>query len=206
MWLIIIGSAVVLGGGIWLLRRLTMKAYKAAQPDLYCPLGKGKCPGFLEQLETHPVGSEDFLISHLVHARPGYWKYATAHHSATFASAGVHYARSFANWHVSNNKWGCLGYHIVVERDGLLTTGFVFDQASFGIHVGKHNGHNIGICFAGNLETQHLSAAQYIALRNLRVALIAYIPDVALKTHKDWLSTTCPGARFPYSTWTRWGG
>jgi len=183
-----------------------MKAYKGTQPDLYCPLGKNKCPGLLEAIETHTAGSEDSLIAHLVHTRPGYWNYATAHHSATFASAGVHSVRAFANWHVTNNKWGCLGYHIVVERDGLLATGFLFDQASFGIHVRNHNGHNIGICFAGNLQTQCLSVQQAAALRNLRMALIAYIPDIKLKTHRDWMATTCPGAHFPYSNWTRWGG
>jgi N-acetylmuramoyl-L-alanine amidase len=81
-------------------------------------------------------------------------------------------------------------YHFVVELDGSVVQCLKLNE--LGAHVGKHNHHNIGICYVGgrgldNKYKDTRTPAQKAALRSLDKQLKASYSSITVsKGHRDW--------------------
>ena len=54
------------------------------------------------------------------------------------------------SWHVKGNGWSDIGYHFVIELDGVVKTGRPLHRA--GAHTKGHNATSIGICYVGGID------------------------------------------------------
>lgn len=96
-----------------------------------------------------------------------------------------------------NNGWSGIGYHYYVRKSGEIHRGR--PEWAVGAHVANHNGHTIGVCAEGNYETETaMPPAQLAALRALVAELRARYPDAAIKRHRDYMATACPGKYYPF--------
>lgn len=53
-------------------------------------------------------------------------------------------------WHVQGNGWRDIGYHYVIDLDGVIHAGR--PEAEAGAHVAGHNADSLGICYVGGLD------------------------------------------------------
>lgn len=128
-------------------------------------------------------------------------------------------ARNAFNWRLPH-----IGYHFVLDLDGMIWTGRHLDEV--GAHVAGHNGDSVGICLVGGIEREaRYTAAQWASLWALVNALtdrlgVPMAPGgrMGVCGHRDlspdsdgdgqvepheWLKT-CPG--FSVSAWLRANG
>ena len=100
-------------------------------------------------------------------------------------------------WHLANGWAGC-GYHFLVRKDGTIYRGR--PENKLGAHTSNHNTGSLGICFEGSYNTETMSENQIKAGQEL----ITYLLDkynllkANVYKHKDFNSTDCPGANFPF--------
>lgn len=111
-----------------------------------------------------------------------------------------------ANYHIQNNGWGGIGYHFIIDQDGIVY--YVGDISTARANVADLNEAVIGIClignFSGNIEptTEQLAGAH-----KLCEFLINYPGLVNIKSwdkivgHKELPNqqTDCPG-----DNWDKW--
>jgi len=111
------------------------------------------------------------------------------HHTAVDAS------RSWAvvaAYHVNGNNWPGIGYHLGIARDGALS--YLGDIGTVRYHAGRANADSIGVCFAGNFETDVPTAAALATFDRLYAVLDAYIGrGLEIVGHRDVGQTACPG-------------
>src|SRR5262249_47022704 len=67
--------------------------------------------------------------------------------------------------HVNENRWGDIGYHFMIDRDGTIYEGRSLRYQ--GAHVSGHNPGKIGIAFLGDYTTQDNTRAQIGSARYL---------------------------------------
>ena len=100
-------------------------------------------------------------------------------------------------WHLANGWAGC-GYHFLVRKDGTIYRGR--PENKLGAHTSNHNTGSLGICFEGSYNKETMPSEQLRAGQEL----ITYLCDkysllkANVYKHKDFNSTDCPGANFPY--------
>lgn len=100
-------------------------------------------------------------------------------------------------WHL-NNGWAGIGYHFFVRKDGTIYRGR--PENKLGAHTSNHNTGSLGICFEGSYNKETMPSEQLIAGQEL----ITYLCDkysllkANVYKHKDFNSTDCPGANFPF--------
>lgn len=100
-------------------------------------------------------------------------------------------------WHL-NNGWAGCGYHFFVRKDGTIYRGR--PENKLGAHTANHNTGSLGICFEGAYNTETMNEIQIKAGQEL----ITYLCDkhgllkANVYKHKDFNSTDCPGANFPF--------
>lgn len=141
----------------------------------------------------------------------------SVHHTATPNDAlGSDWAarvRSIWRYHTISNNWGDIGYHFLIDPNGVIYSGRlngVRDNGTVidGAHVFGYNRANIGISLMGTFSDVAPSTASQNALNSLiawitttyhitpnTTAYYAY-KNVTLNTivgHRDIGSTTCPG-------------
>lgn len=107
-----------------------------------------------------------------------------------------------------NPQFGALGYHFVIDVDGMIESARHLDER--GAHVAGHNINTIGLCCVG---TDKFTMAQWRSLRTKCVELLALYPHARVCGHRDlspdtnrngvvepneWLKT-CPG--FDVTDW-----
>lgn len=101
-------------------------------------------------------------------------------------------------WHL-NNGWSGCGYHFFVRKDGSIYRGR--PENKLGSHTGNYNTGSLGVCFEGNFNKEHMPAEQLKSGQEL----ITYLVDkygllkANVYKHKDFNSTDCPGANFPFN-------
>jgi N-acetylmuramoyl-L-alanine amidase len=109
-------------------------------------------------------------------------------------------------WHVKENGWLDVGYHLVICRDGTVETGRPL--WAVGAHVGGHNATSIGVCLVGGSDThgreeRNFTPSQWQSLKTVvKVLLQAYlITDV--KGHREFpgVSKYCPS--FDVAQWLK---
>lgn len=84
--------------------------------------------------------------------------------------------------------WRCIGYHLVVDLDGLVEQGRPL--SAIGAHALGHNAKSIGVCYVGGLDAAGRPAdtrtpAQRKSLRSLLENLHQRYPDARILGHRD---------------------
>lgn len=106
-------------------------------------------------------------------------------------------------WHVQERKWKDIGYHYLIDRNGVLALGRPVEQV--GAHVQGHNTGTIGICLIGghgSAETDKFSdnftATQDTVLRVLLNDLKRQHPGIVkISGHNQYAAKACPGFNVP---------
>jgi len=109
----------------------------------------------------------------------------------------VHHAAATATleeidaWHLARG-WSGVGYHFVVEKDGLIRLGRPVHVQ--GAHARFHNADTIGVCVAVDAR-DGVPALAWRALVSLVHDLMRQhqIPQDGVVGHRDVGSTVCPG-------------
>lgn len=116
-------------------------------------------------------------------------RYIVVHHSAS----KTHKAEDFARWHVEERDWAGIGYHEVIEKDGLVCITQRYKTRSN--HVKNNNTASIGICLSGNFQYEEPTKAQLKSLDSRIKSIRKKFPQsLEVKGHKDLQpSTSCCG-------------
>ncbi|HEY0821393.1 MAG TPA: N-acetylmuramoyl-L-alanine amidase [Rhizobacter sp.] len=141
-------------------------------------------------------------------------KNIVVHHAAGFAAAdvvtGKKRVRDVQRLHQERRGWRDIGYHFLIDAAGNVYQGRPFfrgkalrdlPQFAIGAHVLNMNPRKLGICLLGcfhppaggcNDQPSELALASLEALA--RFVCVNYRADPReIKTHRDFLSTDCPG-------------
>ena len=105
-------------------------------------------------------------------------------------------------WHVEDNGWKDIGYHFLIDRDGIVANGRPIEQV--GAHTMGHNVGSIGISLFGG----HGSAAngnfedsftplQDASLHALIMKLVAIYKIAKVSGHNQYAAKACPGFYVP---------
>lgn len=108
------------------------------------------------------------------------------HHSA---DNGTPY--SIADYHVGTKKWPGIGYHFLIDKNGVVYQSNDIDTVSY--HLANQNTISLGICCIGNFEEDKPTDAQVESLIWLLACIRAVIGHKPIFGHKDKGSTLCPG-------------
>lgn len=117
--------------------------------------------------------------------------YIVVHHTATPSYATV---ESIRNYHVNIRGWRDIGYHYLVQRDGVIRLGRP-DHIQ-GAHCSGHNADSIGVALIGNFEETPLGMeveTQVNSLKMLLQDLTLRYKDARVVGHKELAATLCPG-------------
>lgn len=100
-------------------------------------------------------------------------------------------------WHL-NNGWSGCGYHFFIRKDGSIYRGR--PENCLGAHTSNHNTGSLGICFEGSFNKETMTEAQLKSGQELTTYLCDKynLLKANVYRHKDFNSTDCPGANFPY--------
>lgn len=127
-------------------------------------------------------------------------KYLAIHHSA---SPDTQTPMEIANYHINHNGWGGIGYHFLIDKNGVVY--YVGDISTARANVANLNDAVIGICLIGNF-TQGMAPTgeQLDSTNKLCDFFINNFPQlnlswVSVMGHKDLpgQSTACPGDDWP---------
>jgi len=133
----------------------------------------------------------------------------TIHCSATKPSMNTT-VEDIRRWHTdpkpNGNGWSDIGYHYVVERNGIIREGRPLEEV--GAHVKGHNEGNIGICLIGGMSEDGKPEFNYTGtqmegvLEIVRDLKCKFGYDTEVLGHNDLDSNkTCPN--FNVKAW--WG-
>lgn len=93
-------------------------------------------------------------------------------------------------WHVKDNGWAAIGYHVVIRRDGTIEAGRPLDAV--GAHVASRNSDSVGICliggkgpYAGLDPTKHYTNEQLVSLVAVVKDLLTQYPEATVLGHRD---------------------
>ena len=105
-------------------------------------------------------------------------------------------------WHVKDNGWSDIGYHLLIDRDGTIASGRPIERD--GAHTKGRNTGTIGVALIGGhggAETDqfsdHYTAAQEASLVTLINDLNRRFGKLALSGHNQWAAKACPCFNVP---------
>jgi len=117
---------------------------------------------------THIPGTRDCRDKLLKHPRKTYSvrplsdiQKIAIHHSLTKTGS----AESFARYHINHHDWPGIGYHFVIEKDGVVKWCNELTVKSY--HVGKSNAFTVGVCLVGDFREEILEDRQLTPLMKL---------------------------------------
>lgn len=123
--------------------------------------------------------------------------YLAIHHSG---GSDTQTPKEIADYHINTNGWGGIGYHFLIDKDGVVY--YVGDIQTARANVANLNEQVIGICLIGSfMEGREPTIAQLDSAHKLCDFLIQ-LPDLAniktwdvVKGHKELPAqeTDCPG-------------
>jgi len=113
-------------------------------------------------------------------------------------------AREIRQWHVRDNGWRDIGYHMVIRRSGALEPGRDLDDV--GAHVAGHNSNSIGICLVGgvgadNKPESNFTPPQWATLEIVLRMLSRIYPAAKVRGHRDFAAKACPS--FDVVAWAK---
>lgn len=128
--------------------------------------------------------------------------YLAIHHTA---GPDTQTPEQIANYHINNNRWGGIGYHFLIAKNG--TVYYVGDISTARANVANLNEQVLGICLIGNFTAGRVpSNEQLDSAHKLCDFFINNYPDLSnvnswdkVRGHKELpgQSTTCPGDNWP---------
>lgn len=139
------------------------------------------------------------------------------HHSAgnTASSDFAAVVRSYWNFHANGRNWGDIGYHWLVDPNGVLYQGRAFNldgnKNIMGTHAGGFNTNSMGICVIGDYTNIRPSEIAYATMNEVLawkadergidpLGSSLHTPSGNVQRHivghRDVTSTACPGNRF----------
>lgn len=128
--------------------------------------------------------------------------YLAIHHTA---GPDTQTPDQIANFHINSNGWGGIGYHFLVDKNGIVY--YVGDISTARANVANLNDQVIGICLIGNFTAGRVPTnIQIDAAHNLCDFFINNYPALTnvsswddVRGHKELpgQSTACPGDNWP---------
>ena len=108
-------------------------------------------------------------------------------------------------WHVEERKWKDVGYHWIIDRDGMVARGR--PENVVGSHVSGHNSGSIGICLIGGHGSnendpfeKNFTPEQDAVLRDLIEDIKDRTPIKKVRGHNEVAAKACPG--FNVARWS----
>ena len=103
--------------------------------------------------------------------------------------------KSIANYHINTHDWHGIGYHYIIDPEGVLWKTGLDRQKRWS--VGNHNGHTISTLFFGDFTQEDLKGEQLIkGVKWIRHKMNAYsVPLDRVKGHNEYEgheSNQCP--------------
>ncbi len=127
--------------------------------------------------------------------------YLAIHHTA---APDTQTPDEIANYHINNNGWGGIGYHFLIDKNGLVY--YVGDISTARANVANLNEQVIGICLIGNFTQGRAPTQQQLdSAHKLCDFFINNYPPLTnvnswdkVRGHKELpgQSTACPGDNF----------
>lgn len=100
-----------------------------------------------------------------------------------------HFAAGVRRAHPSiNPQLSAIGYHFVIDCDGVLLTGCGEEEPVS--YASSRNSTAIGICLVG---TSHYTLAQWLTLHDLVARLLDKYRNATVSGHHDYVSADSPG-------------
>lgn len=99
------------------------------------------------------------------------------------------------SWHVKGNGWSDIGYHFVIELDGMVKEGRPLHRAGAGVK--GHNANSIHICYVGGIDKNKTAKdtrteAQKSSMNKLIEALKEDHPEASIHGHNEFANKACP--------------
>lgn len=119
-------------------------------------------------------------------------RYLVIHHSASPRDTTD--VAMIRRWHIEERGWTDIGYHWVIQGDGVLYTGRSIYL--MGAHVRGFNKESLGVCVTGNNTTplQRWNKVQIRTLKQLVASCAMIFPGLEIVGHRDLTGgTACPG-------------
>ncbi len=103
-------------------------------------------------------------------------------------------------WHVQQRGWRDIGYHWIVDRDGVVAPGR--RETEIGAHFEGHNRGTLGICLLGGFGAsaddpfaKNFTQAQANATKRLIAEIKRRTAIQLVSGHNDYATKACPGFR-----------
>ena len=97
--------------------------------------------------------------------------------------------------HVNGNHWSGIGYHFVIHKDGIISSGRPLEY--LGAHALSNNEFTVGVCLTGNYNLGKPPIEQLNSAVELVAALCdkyKFEPtDTTIFGHRDFGGISCPG-------------
>ncbi|XP_038622785.1 peptidoglycan recognition protein 1 [Tachyglossus aculeatus] len=135
---------------------------------------------------------------------------AIIHHTAgpacSSSASCQRIVKAIQNFHQGpQRKWCDIGYNFLIGEDGRVYEGRGWK--TFGAHAGPSgNGRSLGIALLGSFSSRVPNAKAQAALRSLLLCAVrrgALRGNYALKGHRNFMPTSCPGQAL-YDLLRRW--
>ena len=99
------------------------------------------------------------------------------------------------SWHVKGRGWRNIGYHFVIELDGLLRPGRPMQQMGAGVK--GHNANSIHVCYVGGIDKSKnpkdtRTEAQRETLNTIIGGLLKEYPNASVHGHNEFANKACP--------------
>lgn len=116
------------------------------------------------------------------------------HCSATPEGRDVN-VETIKSWHVKGRGWSDIGYHYVIELNGMIKFGRPLEKS--GAHTKGHNATSIGICYVGGIDKDKKpkdtrTEQQKESLIQLIDILLNDYPDATIHGHNEFSAKACP--------------
>ena len=103
------------------------------------------------------------------------------------------HAADIDRWH-REKGWKRIGYHFVVDLDGLIETGRPVEMIA--AHCKYHNARSIGVCYIGgkDAEGRHVDTRTVEQKRAMRTLLSSLVRQYHARIygHRDFAARDCP--------------
>lgn len=109
------------------------------------------------------------------------------------------YADAINRVHVQERKFLEMGYHFLINVNGVIQFGDRWRTQHEGSHVKYHN-NSIGISLVGDFDVYHPTFYQLTALTQLvgAIRFFGFLTEkYKISYHRQYAHKTCPGSQFP---------